>query len=210
MFESIERIELYHRLPSPYDSGLEFRNEIKREFKTLPFEKFWEFLNVGNCFSTHFVKDLNPDHLKIINYRLGTLSIDEMGINSHNAVEFLKTVKLVDLAYLYHVHTTRSCLQFKNSTYIRERILEVLSPTIQTAEVFTNTLNPSNLKSEDYLKQSKKLDKRTDWVLCRQGNTRALFECHLSFQTAQSLISKNLFNERRYGSWQDNLLERAF
>lgn len=150
----VERVDLRHRLPFSfphYDNVC----EIEEEVESLIVDERNLFDRIKLFFITNFKSLLQPDQLKIIGYLEGTISLDEIGLTRENAATQLRLVKILDLALLWQTRISRSRIVHQQSTYeIRTRILELLSPEIQTTEAYTLTLDPQKIRNRDYLKEA--------------------------------------------------------
>lgn len=150
--EAVERICLHHRLPFAFPD-YESVNDIKREIESLSIDTEIEFGRIKLFFCVCFKSLLNEDQLKIYEYLAGNSSLDSIGLTRKNAAYFLRIVKIFDLAHTYHTRISRTHVLLKNSTFeIRTKILELLSPEMESVEAFTYTLDPKKLKNADYLK----------------------------------------------------------
>lgn len=161
--EKIERLDLRHRIPFTFPH-YENVMDIEQEISTLSIEDQIVFGRLKLFLITYFKSLLEPDDLKIVNFLDGTNSLEEIGLTRENSPNFLRLVKLFDLAFALQTRISRSRILFKHSTYaIRTRILELCSPEMQTIEAYTFTLDPKKLKNVDYLKNP------ANWVPERIG-----------------------------------------
>jgi hypothetical protein len=122
------------------------------------------FLGFGLFFSVCCENHINYDQLQIVRYLKGAITLDEIGLTKGNAAKYQTLTKIVDLALTHHTRITQTRILYPNSTYaIRTRILELLSPDLQTIDAYTLTVDPTKLKNPDYLKNP------ANWVPERIG-----------------------------------------
>lgn len=161
--------------------------EIKEEMYSLSIEIRILFDNIVLYLKNYLKGLLKHDELTVINYLEGTISLDEIGITRENAAHYLNIAKTIDLALIYQSDISGVKLTFKNSTYpIRSKILELLTPEIQTIEVYTLTLLHKKLSNSDYL------NKPLNWHPERLTTNSKLISSpnELSIDTSPSRLSK--------------------
>jgi hypothetical protein len=127
-----------------------FIRDIEEEQASLSPADFVLFERIKLFAKFYFKGLLKPEEQKIIHYLEGTKPLGSIVINKENASQFLKIVKLIDLAISWQRRTSMTKLEFNTSSYdIRSKILE--SSSLTTCEAYTNTLDPKKLCDRSYL-----------------------------------------------------------
>lgn len=133
-----------------------------------------ELSELDGCHFSHYklcliFEDLLQGHEKtVMDYLKGHVSLKEIGITPQTAEQFLKLIKLFDLAIAWHNRINNpnnnpheknfdfpKIILKKSSYKIRRHILKLLSPGIKSCEVYTWTPNNKNFENFNYLKNPK-------------------------------------------------------